>query len=102
MSPFQQIPGLNTWALYLSVVEVMVLQAPISCRHLPLTLPPNRRIRTPEFPGGPCFRSFAFCEGSPSASALRPQVSFRFGVWAAFGAEPKRQAPTGAKPKQVR
>jgi hypothetical protein len=28
MSPFQQIPGLNTWALYLSVVEIMVLQAP--------------------------------------------------------------------------
>jgi hypothetical protein len=47
MSPFQQIPGLNTWALYLSVVEVMVLQAPISCRHRSLTLPPQPAYQRP-------------------------------------------------------
>ena len=36
------------------------------------TIPP---VRTPEFPGGPCVRPLALSEGSPSASALRPQVS---------------------------
>ncbi len=52
---------------------VMVPLAP----HLPsLTPPPFSPIRTPEFPGGPCFRSLALCEGWPSASALRPQVSY--------------------------
>jgi hypothetical protein len=60
-----------------------------------LTLPPIQRLRAPEFPGGPCFRSFAFCKGSPSASALRPQVSFRFGLGNTpppppFGAEPSQ------------
>ena len=45
-----------------------------------LTPAPKTHIRQFKFPGGTGFRSLGLIPGSPSASALRPQVPFRFAL----------------------